>query len=241
MDQLKKLRPFLQAVAVSVLTLVIFYAAATRAAWSPPASSPPNGNVSGPITTSSVGQIKMGNLMLNTDGVLANGLIVASGNVGIGVVNPRVALDVDGGVLVGSTGVSVGGACGTEGTLQYDSTAHALVICGSSLTWAPINPTRTWTNVGASRAALANYVNSTGHDIDVAVTTYSGASYTRCAIKLTVNGIVVSNNFVNNSVGAATCTAYATVPAGGAYQADNTMSPAAGSGENAITAWNELR
>lgn len=61
-------------------------------AWTSPTAAPPNGNVSGPLTTSGIGQIKQGPLALNTDGVYANALLIPSGNVGIGTVSPVVPL-----------------------------------------------------------------------------------------------------------------------------------------------------
>jgi hypothetical protein len=62
-------------------------------AWTAPTQAPPAGNVAGPLTTGPIGQIKQGNLMLNTAG-LANGLLVDKGNVGIGTINPNRKLHV---------------------------------------------------------------------------------------------------------------------------------------------------
>ncbi len=82
----------------SSLTLLAFYAinASAQSAWTPAPANAPSGNVAGPLTTGATGQSKAGNLMLNTDGTLANGLIVANGNVGIGVLNPDYLLDING-------------------------------------------------------------------------------------------------------------------------------------------------
>lgn len=63
-------------------------------AWTAPSSTPPAGNVSGPITVGDVGQIKTGNLALNTSGLYANALLIPSGNVGIGTTNPTYRLSV---------------------------------------------------------------------------------------------------------------------------------------------------
>src|SRR3989344_5580457 len=82
-------------------------------AWVAPTSTPPGGNVSGPITTGNSGQIKTGNLAINTgwdtngDGGAdtwgANGLLVPNGKVGFGDSTPdgTLKLDVEG--KVGAT------------------------------------------------------------------------------------------------------------------------------------------
>jgi hypothetical protein len=69
-----------------------------------------------------------GNLILNP-----------AGNVGIGTTSPAVALDVNGGIRPGSSGVTTGGACTGEGTFGYDSSAHAPVYCNSSGVWASMS------------------------------------------------------------------------------------------------------
>lgn len=48
-------------------------------AWVPPTVAPPGGNVSGPLTVGSLGQIKAGNLVLNSDNTLATGLLMYGG------------------------------------------------------------------------------------------------------------------------------------------------------------------
>ncbi len=78
-----------------------------QAAWTPaPAGDPTTATVSGPITTGA-GQIKDGNLILNTGlngiPVAANGLIVANGKVGIGDSTPDGTLKVD---VEGNVGAS---------------------------------------------------------------------------------------------------------------------------------------
>jgi len=68
----------------------------TFAAWTPPSDVPPAGNVDPPINSGPVAQQKKGNLALNTDGSFANGLLVPSGNVGIGTLSPTSKLHVIG-------------------------------------------------------------------------------------------------------------------------------------------------
>jgi hypothetical protein len=99
----------LKMVASASVALLAFYAVsayAQTAGWTPAPANPPSGNVAGPITTGA-GQIKDGNLILNTglDGIpaAANGLIVALGNVGIGVTSPTSKLAVAGKITSDST------------------------------------------------------------------------------------------------------------------------------------------
>jgi len=68
------------------------------AAWTSPASSPPEGNIAAPINTSDTGQAKQGGLIINT-GDTANGLIVQYGNVGIGTTDPGAELEVVGNII----------------------------------------------------------------------------------------------------------------------------------------------
>lgn len=71
----------LPAIVVSVLLVTgVLYA------WTEPPVAPPNGNASTPLNVGSTGQDKLGNLMLNSDGILANALLVPFGRVGIGPV-----------------------------------------------------------------------------------------------------------------------------------------------------------
>ena len=65
-------------------------------AWTEPSQTPPNGNVEAPINVSSFGQVKKGNLALNSDGTFSNALLVVAGNVGIGTLSPKAKLEVNG-------------------------------------------------------------------------------------------------------------------------------------------------
>lgn len=65
------------------------------AAWTGPTTNPPGDNASGAINIGSIGQSKIGGLILNTGGS-TNGLIVHSGKVGIGTVAPNEVLTVNG-------------------------------------------------------------------------------------------------------------------------------------------------
>jgi hypothetical protein len=52
---------------VIVLGLIVGLGMQIAFAWTTPTSAPPGGNVSGPITTSSIQQTKLGNLILGND------------------------------------------------------------------------------------------------------------------------------------------------------------------------------
>ena len=99
---------------------------------------------------------------------------------------------------------------------------------------------RIWSDVKASRSGLVTYTNSEGYEIEVSVSTYSGNPGTRCSIRISVDGIDVAYNFVNNSLGNAMCSATVTVPPGSSYLVNNAM-PSAAPGENTIYHWAELR
>ena len=81
-------------------------------AWVEPTTIPPGNNIFAPLNASSLGQSKVGGLILNLGGA-AYGLIVKSGLVGIGTDNPQALLDVVG--TITSTGLEVNSE--TEGVL----------------------------------------------------------------------------------------------------------------------------
>ena len=85
-----------------------------------------------------------------------------------------------------------------------------------------------WQDVTSSRSLGTTYTNTTGHALEVSIRTYSGATGTdgtyrffRCALSITVNGVVVNNQFVNSTAGADMCNGTAIVPAGATYSAAN--------------------
>ena len=83
-------------VAVIILSLVVslsVYLVLAQGGWVEPIVAPPGGNADAPLNTGSTGQSKSGGLILNTGGA-ANGLIVSSGNVGIGITEPRTPLEI---------------------------------------------------------------------------------------------------------------------------------------------------
>src|SRR3989344_4783437 len=85
-------------VAVIILSLVVslsVYLVLAQGGWVEPIVAPPGGNADAPLNTGSTGQSKSGGLILNTGGA-ANGLIVSSGNVGIGTADPPAQLAVAG-------------------------------------------------------------------------------------------------------------------------------------------------
>ncbi len=128
-------RSTLVAIVASSLSLLAFYAvsAGAQSAWTPAPANAPSGNVAGPLTTGATGQSKAGNLMLNTDGTLANGLIVANGNVGIGTVAPYLPLVVYSSSANGSA-VALDRPAGLAGMYQVRTNGSPRWVFGADQT-----------------------------------------------------------------------------------------------------------
>ena len=71
------------------------------AAWTGPTQAPTGGNTSTPVHVGTTDQVKNGGLSVDALSVFGSGYF--QGNVGVGVVTPTEALDVDGGVRVGNS------------------------------------------------------------------------------------------------------------------------------------------
>jgi len=82
-------------------------------AWTEPAQSPPEGNVSAPLNVGNTGQSKAGGLILNTGGAVT-GLVVDKGNVGIGMSNPSNRLEVSGKIYSSDDILSAGNINATK-------------------------------------------------------------------------------------------------------------------------------
>ncbi|OYV27488.1 MAG: hypothetical protein B7W98_01680, partial [Parcubacteria group bacterium 20-58-5] len=100
-------------------------------AFTQPSTSPPNGDASAPLDTSANAQAKTGGLLLNTGGA-TNGLIVQSGNVGIGTVSPGAKLEIDGTTAqpvlsIGDSGIDNGNTYGMVNLTRPADTAKALL------------------------------------------------------------------------------------------------------------------
>lgn len=103
---------------VSVVSVILGVSLQLANAWTPPPTDPPASNIGAPINTGSVGQTKVGGVMLNCgtgvnctpNGTSAtNGLLVPNGNVGIGTMVPSTKLDVVGDVK--GTRLCIGDDC----------------------------------------------------------------------------------------------------------------------------------
>ena len=97
-------------------------------------------------------------------------------------------------------------------------------------------PVRKWQNLKTARTLHTKYVNSTAGDIEVSVSTYSGATGIHCAASLLIDDVRVGRQFMNNNTGAAMCSVTAIVPAGSTYSADNDGWP-----DITLYDWSELR
>ncbi len=64
-----------------------------------------------------------------------NSSVGISANVGIGTMSPTEKLEVNGGIKPGSTGITVGNGCGSEGTFAYDMGTHVPVYCSNIAKW----------------------------------------------------------------------------------------------------------
>ena len=129
-------------------------------AFTEPAGAPPTSNVASPLNTSATGQSKAGGLILNTGGA-ATGLIVSSGNVGIGTAGPGYKLHVKGGNTT-SLGVDNDGSQYTEIDILNNGTNKASIYWDNTNSFLSLNGIVTKSgNVGIG-------VTSPGYKLDVA-------------------------------------------------------------------------
>ncbi|MBU3924971.1 hypothetical protein KJ854_03470, partial [Patescibacteria group bacterium] len=118
-----------------VIALSLSLSYAVLAVWQEPALIPPDGNVAAPLNIGAIGQTKIGGLILNTGGA-ATGLIVQSGNVGIGTAGPSEKLHLQNGTFVidNPASPSLTGTYNTSGYAYgvYVSGKYAYVADGGS-------------------------------------------------------------------------------------------------------------
>ncbi|EKE16550.1 MAG: hypothetical protein ACD_11C00004G0048 [uncultured bacterium] len=114
-------------------------------AWTEPSVAPPGGNIGAPINTSGIGQIKSGNLIINSGGSYPTGLVV-NGNAGIGDATPDNGLKLDVEGKVGATEYcdQNGENCMVSETFESDKWYEYRGHCtGSRLAgWSNINDNR---------------------------------------------------------------------------------------------------
>lgn len=130
-----KISPKLVSLVFAILVICFVIGFYALAVWTEPSQAPPEGNVPSPflnaLNISATGQSKAGGLILNTGGA-PNGLLIPSGNVGIGETNPDERLVVDGNVYLKDSSMLlfgtnkdayiyyVGGVLKVVGTLETD-------------------------------------------------------------------------------------------------------------------------
>ena len=153
-----------------------------------PSSTPPLSNTSAPLNISSTGQSKAGGLILNTGGA-TNGLIVQSGNVGIGTQNPGVLLEIK------------------APTINEDPA----VTISPVARFFKSSPLQAFLQIGISDTAVALQAGSYsggGHNIDMIFSTrgpQGGTSATQERMRITSDGnigIGISNPVHRLEVGA---------------------------------------
>ena len=91
-------KTILENVKLIIVAVILSLGFGVAYAWTGPTGTPPNNNVSlsNFINNSATGQSKEGNLLIGTQSGIANGLVVAYGNVGFGATNPSEKLEVSG-------------------------------------------------------------------------------------------------------------------------------------------------
>lgn len=138
-------------------------------AWTSAPSNPPSDNVDAPINQSGAAQSKVGGLLLNTGGA-TNGLIVQSGNVGIGIPAPGQKLDVAGNVNVSTgsaymyNGINVIAAQTALDNYFFGKAGNLTMIGARNVAIGPqalANSTEGNNNTASGMQAL--YSNITGH------------------------------------------------------------------------------
>jgi len=111
------------------------------AAWTGPTQAPTGGNTSTPVHVGTTDQVKNGGLSLDALSVFGSGYF--QGNVGVGVVLPTEALEVNGGVKVGnSTNTNAGTIRWTGSDFEgYNGTQWVSLVSGEAVAVVDLNYT----------------------------------------------------------------------------------------------------
>jgi hypothetical protein len=212
--------------------------------WTNPTGTPPNGNVSAPLTTSVEPQTKAGNLIINNTGTSALGLVVKNGALAVGTTTATSSLkmvvagkvgaqqycDVNGNNCVSAPGGGGGGGNGIGGpTPRWHDVADQRKFSHIDAPATRIEVVGT-TTVVVPTGKQNVYRNDRGYPIIVSASTYSGVLGVTCSIFFTIDGVErMGWNFSHGNPGAAICHSSMVIPAGSTYQVSSlTWSAVAG-------------
>ena len=171
------------------------------AAWTAPAANPPtcatgNPGCDAPLNAGPLIQPKSGALWLNTNGLSPYGLIVETGNVGIGTVSPGAKLEVAGQVKI------TGGTPGANKVLTSD--ANGLASWQTPASFSEADTLQTVTTRG-NTTSLGLVVN--GQTINHQTNNFFYVnSYDGLQLRINSDGAGASNFQINNSANSSVLT-----------------------------------
>jgi hypothetical protein len=181
------------------LTFFMVVGAAYAKAWTNPAMSPPNGNVSAPINISSSTQTKLGSLILNAASPIQN----------------AIGLTVFGTSSFSGALVIADGTQGSGKVLTSDASGNAKWATPAS----SLGVGQSWTDMTSSRVLGTTYTNSTGKPIAVNIRG-TNALYPM-TLRMDIDSVMVQGDSATDY---SALSIMAVVPSGATYKAYNVSS-----------------